>query len=125
MRGPPGLRGVEGEMREEDVRMNKATGHEAIRAMMHAVGYLEVRHRYSAAAPWRNYYATGNHQQVALWEMLCGMGLATRSHVTEHDPERPYMPTYSVTPVGIAFLRARRRALIEREKAERQILEGS
>lgn len=105
--------------------MNKATGHEAIRAMMHAVGHLEARRRYSSAAPWRNYYATGNAQQVALWEMLCGMGLAIRSHVTEHDPEKPFSPTYSVTPVGIEFLRAMRRAVLKREKAERNLPEGS
>lgn len=105
--------------------MNKATGHEAIRAMMHAVGHLEVRRRYSAAAPWRNYYATGNEQHVALWEMLCGMGLAVRSHVSQHDPEKPFYPTYSVTPVGVEFLRAARRAAIARDKAERKLLEGS
>jgi hypothetical protein len=85
--------------------------------MMHAVGHLQRNHRH-VNEPYRNHYCPGPAVDDQVWAVLVGLKLAC---VLRGPCELTGGATaYAVTPAGLEFLRALRRA----ERAEKRAAKG-
>lgn len=72
--------------------------------MLHATGDMKSKHR--SKIPWRNFYvANTNSLESEGWLFLAGLGLAMR-HRSSPITGGEHTILFSVSPAGVAFLKA-------------------
>lgn len=82
--------------------------------MLHATG--DMRSKCRSKIPWRNHYvANKDSLESEGWLFLAGLGMAT-GHPSSPLTGGDDLVTFSVTPAGIAFLKAHVKSLDRRTK---------